>query len=110
MAFISILPFKDLVTIAVGVSLLIFAHLVLFPTKSCKEDVPLVPGGYPFLGHTIQYMRDASRMSFKNKARLGPIFAFNFGGTRYNVLSDVVSGTLSFTITHGKFIDQISRN
>lgn len=64
--------------------------------KPSKLDVPLADEGIPLLGHTISFLQDACSLCFKMKDKYGSIYALKIGRTRFNILTDTVSGMLVF--------------
>lgn len=90
MALLSLIPVSNWAAFALGLVLLILVNYVSLPKS--KKIIPMASGGLPLLGHTVPFLRDAGKLCFKNKNKYGSLFALNIAGTRYNIMTDPVSG------------------
>jgi len=54
--------------------------------KASAAVVPDMPGGWPVLGHLVEFFRDPVPMLKKGYETLGPVFRFSMGGRKFTVL------------------------
>ena len=93
-----------------GILFCVLIVVNFFPnTSATKQDVPLASGGLPLIGHSIPFLRDACSLCFDKKNKYGSIYALNIAGTKFNIITDVVSGIIILKFDNS-FLTSNSRN